>query len=237
MLPAETLAFVQRVEAAENLYGVLGLLPTAQDVDIRAAYKAAALALHPDRTGAQGEQEMEGRATAAFKIVGAAHELLLDKDKRAMYDLSLLVPRMASKGLSQDHIVGMRQWLHEAVLRPPACVAVGCTNRIEVPNHHGLCMNCLTQRLQRCKCPTCGVLVDTAGSSCLQCALTAVPGKSGRCKNMGCFNMAPNPLKTDGQCEKCYNAPRKCSKLGCFDKCLDRSMNPPLCEQHQAGAC
>lgn len=60
-----------------SLYIVLGVTADASDDEIKAAYRQRALALHPDRTGADG---------APFRELQAAYEILSDPARRRAYD-------------------------------------------------------------------------------------------------------------------------------------------------------
>lgn len=62
-------------------YDVLGVERTAEDADIRKAYKKKALELHPDRN-----YNNEEEATKKFSEVQTAYELLSDPQERAWYD-------------------------------------------------------------------------------------------------------------------------------------------------------
>ncbi len=61
-------------------YAILGVPRSASDAEIRAAYRAKAKALHPDRTRGDRAKEEE------FKRVSAAFSLLGDAEKRARFD-------------------------------------------------------------------------------------------------------------------------------------------------------
>ena len=76
-------AMIARVAGAGSLYATLCVDPAADETAIRRAYKKLALELHPDRNKAEGAEE-------AFKKVVAAHERLVDPQKRRAYDLSLI---------------------------------------------------------------------------------------------------------------------------------------------------
>jgi hypothetical protein len=62
-------------------YAVLGLLPTADDVVIRAAYKALSQRYHPDKTSGHASDANERMAA-----INAAYALLSDPEKRRKYD-------------------------------------------------------------------------------------------------------------------------------------------------------
>lgn len=63
-----------------DYYEVLGVGKTAEEREIKKAYKRLAMKYHPDRT--KGDKEMEEK----FKEVQEAHEVLTDPKKRAAYD-------------------------------------------------------------------------------------------------------------------------------------------------------
>jgi len=80
-------AMIARVAGAGSLYATLGVDPAADETAIRRAYKKLAFELHPDRNKTEGAEE-------AFKKVVAAHERLVDPQKRRAYDLTLRRPLM-----------------------------------------------------------------------------------------------------------------------------------------------
>lgn len=66
--------------ADRNLYEVLGVPRTASEADIRKAYREIARTSHPDRN--PGDKRAEDR----FKEASYAKEVLLNKNKRQLYD-------------------------------------------------------------------------------------------------------------------------------------------------------
>ena len=64
-----------------DLYSQLGVKRDASEADIKKAYRKLAKELHPDRN------KDNPKATERFSSVTRAYDILLDKDKRAQYDL------------------------------------------------------------------------------------------------------------------------------------------------------
>ena len=64
----------------QDLYETLGVGRNADGAAIKSAYRKLAMKYHPDRNPDNAEAE------AKFKEVGAAYEILKDKQKRGMYD-------------------------------------------------------------------------------------------------------------------------------------------------------
>ena len=60
-------------------YDILGIKPTADEADIKRAYRKMALKYHPDKNS-------DADAPDQFKKVGEAYSVLSDPDKRALYD-------------------------------------------------------------------------------------------------------------------------------------------------------
>ncbi|KAJ0249658.1 hypothetical protein HA466_0151190 [Hirschfeldia incana] len=61
-------------------YGILQVEMNADDIGIKKQYRRLALLLHPDKNKLPG-------AESAFKLIGEAQRILLDKDKRSVYDI------------------------------------------------------------------------------------------------------------------------------------------------------
>jgi len=66
-------------------YGILQVERTAVDALIKKQYKKFALQLHPDKNKFAG-------AEAAFKLIGEAQRVLLDREKRHLFDMKRGVP-------------------------------------------------------------------------------------------------------------------------------------------------
>lgn len=73
----------------QNHYEVLGIDQSATDEEIKKAYRKLARKYHPDKVK---DQEKE-QATNVFMAIGRAHEVLMDKDKRSMFDDELFFGR------------------------------------------------------------------------------------------------------------------------------------------------
>lgn len=65
---------------ARDLYSVLGISKTADEDQIKKAFRKLAVQFHPDKNPGKASAE------ARFKEVNQAHEVLGDKTKRALYD-------------------------------------------------------------------------------------------------------------------------------------------------------
>lgn len=66
-------------------YGILQLEQAADEASIKKQYRKFALYLHPDKNKFSG-------AEAAFKLIGEAQRVLLDREKRSMHDMKRHVP-------------------------------------------------------------------------------------------------------------------------------------------------
>jgi len=63
---------------SDEYYNELGVKRTADETEIKKAYRKLAMKYHPDREGGDDEK---------FKKIGAAYDVLSDKDKRRIYDM------------------------------------------------------------------------------------------------------------------------------------------------------
>ena len=62
-----------------DLYSVLGVAKDADEDAIKKAFRKLAMQYHPDKNPGKSSE-------AKFKEINQAHEVLSDKDKRALYD-------------------------------------------------------------------------------------------------------------------------------------------------------
>jgi curved DNA-binding protein CbpA len=69
------------IDPLKDYYAVLGVLPSAELVVIRAAYRALALRYHPDQC--QGEQFV---AEVRMRELNEAYEILSNEEARSRYD-------------------------------------------------------------------------------------------------------------------------------------------------------
>src|SRR5260370_36545873 len=66
----------------QDFYAVLGVARTADEAEIKKAYRKLAMRYHPDKVGA----EEKVAAEAKFKEITEAYEVLRDPEKRTVYD-------------------------------------------------------------------------------------------------------------------------------------------------------
>ncbi|MCB2096928.1 MAG: DnaJ C-terminal domain-containing protein [Parvularculaceae bacterium] len=84
---------------ARNPYSVLGVVPSASDADIRAAFRKLAKQYHPDRN------KDDKKAEEKFKEISAAFDIIGDADRRKKYDRG----EIDEQGRERAH-AGYRQW-------------------------------------------------------------------------------------------------------------------------------
>ncbi|KAK7387850.1 hypothetical protein VNO78_22646 [Psophocarpus tetragonolobus] len=77
-------------------YGILQVEQTAGDAIIKKQYRKFALQLHPDKNKFAG-------AEAAFKLIGEAQRVLLDREKRSLFDMKRRVP-MNKPAMSKSNV-------------------------------------------------------------------------------------------------------------------------------------
>ncbi|OQR83532.1 DnaJ subfamily B protein [Achlya hypogyna] len=75
----EQVKIVRQIKACKTHYAVLGVDKSADENEIKKAYRKLALKLHPDKNSAPGAED-------AFKAVGKAFTVLSDEQKRSDYD-------------------------------------------------------------------------------------------------------------------------------------------------------
>ncbi|KAL1498537.1 hypothetical protein AB1Y20_013858 [Prymnesium parvum] len=86
-------AEAQRVLAARSHYEALGLSAAATDAELRKAFRALSLQLHPDKTAGA-----PAPTTAAFVRVAEAYEVLSSAEARRRYDAHLAAAEAAPRG-------------------------------------------------------------------------------------------------------------------------------------------
>jgi DnaJ-class molecular chaperone len=69
-----------------NPYDVLGVSKSASEAEIKKAFRALAKKYHPDATGNAASASAKASSKKRFQEIGAAYEILGDKEKRAAYD-------------------------------------------------------------------------------------------------------------------------------------------------------
>jgi len=90
----------QSTASCTTLYEILGICPAASEGEIKAAYRQLVRVCHPDVAPVQRKESSAGE----FMKIHSAYRTLLNPEKRAKYDRSLLargrVLLTASRGVS-----------------------------------------------------------------------------------------------------------------------------------------
>ena len=87
----------------KNYYRILSLDYSATTAEIKVAYRNLAKEYHPDVNGGnRAKEEM-------FKLVGEAYEVLSNEDKKATYDLSLLLHLNGQTAAHQETVWDIRR--------------------------------------------------------------------------------------------------------------------------------
>jgi len=89
------------MDKTKDYYAILGVLPTAEDVVIRAAYKVLAQRYHPDRT-----QETGPDASKRMALINEAYTVLSDPDKRKEYDALRSANSSTKSGIDDPNTTG-----------------------------------------------------------------------------------------------------------------------------------
>lgn len=98
-------------------YGLLGLYPSASEVEIRRAYRELSKRYHPDTTDLAPEI-----ATAKFQKLNEAYGTLSSPERRALYDLKIGYSRInvmqAPQTLNSSENYAREKWSRSAYLDP-----------------------------------------------------------------------------------------------------------------------
>ncbi|KAJ8434952.1 hypothetical protein Cgig2_025988 [Carnegiea gigantea] len=105
-------------------YGILQIGDSADDALIKKQYRKLALLLHPDKNKFSG-------AESAFKLIGEAQRVLLDREKRSFYDMKRrttykpVLPNQASQQTSKGFNPAQRSKVHSNFTSNPSSIAKG----------------------------------------------------------------------------------------------------------------
>lgn len=83
----------------QSMYDVLGVEPTAEPAQLKAAYRALALQSHPDKAAAASPE-----SASHFLLVQRAWEVLRDPSLRAVHDRELALEAMRAVMTFQDEL-------------------------------------------------------------------------------------------------------------------------------------
>lgn len=72
-------------ESKKDYYKVLGVSKTANEKELKKAYRELALKWHPDRN--QGSEEEKLKADKMFKDINEAYSVISDPEKRRIFDM------------------------------------------------------------------------------------------------------------------------------------------------------
>ncbi len=109
-----------RPDEVATLYAVLGVPPSAPDIDIKAAYRRMAKMWHPDVS-------QEPQSEEQFKRINRAYEVLRDPDMRARYNAGMALE--ASLRSQQDFAKELAQILSHGYRSPLRCGLVMAEGR------------------------------------------------------------------------------------------------------------
>jgi ankyrin repeat protein len=127
---------MQRVD----LYSVLGVAPDSELKDIRAAYQALALKLHPDKlVNAAGDQAAKDAAMERFKQIAGAYAVLSDAENREQYDTaySKTVALLLRAGAGPDVKTVKNETPFEVALRCQQFDMAVCIGGVAMADKHG----------------------------------------------------------------------------------------------------
>ncbi|CAN0464889.1 unnamed protein product, partial [Laminaria digitata] len=86
---------------------LLGVSRSAEEPEIKKAYRKAALKYHPDRQSSKTEQEKE-EAGKVFRDIAEAYEVLSDPQKKERYDSGVDLEDLDNPQAGHGHSHGHR---------------------------------------------------------------------------------------------------------------------------------
>lgn len=95
----------KRLYEVESLYDVLKVSRTASESEIKRAFRQVSLKVHPDRAGKDDKD-----ATEKFQVLSKVSKILLDKEKRDVYDSTGSVIDDDGGNFDQDIDSWMKYW-------------------------------------------------------------------------------------------------------------------------------
>jgi DnaJ family protein C protein 17 len=102
-------AMEHALNSAHDFYELLGVLPVANESEIRRAYRQTALKYHPDKVGADTEK------LEKFHLLQIAYDVLSDSTKRQVYDNAHRARK--EKAIREEQLDGRRRHLKEELER------------------------------------------------------------------------------------------------------------------------
>ncbi|KAA8548529.1 hypothetical protein F0562_000204 [Nyssa sinensis] len=113
-------------------YGILKLEPTADEASIKKQYRKFALLLHPDKNKFTG-------AADAFKLIGEAQRVLLDREKRMLHDSKCRAfakpapPNRKAQQANRNYNVGRQPWVQNNFMSSPTSQFTGLNAQHQQP--------------------------------------------------------------------------------------------------------
>ncbi|KAI8012665.1 hypothetical protein LOK49_LG06G03189 [Camellia lanceoleosa] len=117
----------------KDWYGILKIEPTADEASIKKQYRKFALLLHPDKNKFPG-------ATDAFKLIGEAQRVLLDREKRMLHDSKCKASRPMApnwgrqQASSNPNVVKQQPWVQNRFMSKPPSPFTSFTPQQQQPH-------------------------------------------------------------------------------------------------------